>query len=355
MKKTAYALAAAAMACVGMASAQSDTQQSRPYASLLGIYHFPDSTRLADEGYGGRLLFGIPITRYFATEVGGFITRSDNRVSGGNDHYSGAGIDLVFGPRDAGLSPFLLIGGGYHKDEIPGPNEDSGYANAGGGLLWNFGGRWDPTLRLEGRRIAIFNDDLSPGRDHIYDSQIGLGFQMALVPRAEAAPPPPPPPPPPEPVRQPPPPPPVLDSDGDGVNDDKDACPNTMRGVRVDARGCAIKAQVVELRDVTFEFDKSTLTADGRKALDEVANSLKGQPSMEISIEGHTDSVGSDAYNLRLSKARAKSVRDYLVNSGVAASRLTSEGYGETRPVASNDTAEGRAMNRRVEMKVQKE
>lgn len=354
MKKTTYALAVAAMCCAGTVMAQSAGSEARPYGGLLGIYNFPDSTRGSDEGYGGRLLLGVPITRYFAAEIGGFITRSDQPINNGTDHYSGAGIDFVFGGRDVGLSPFLLVGGGYHKDEIPGPNEDSGYANAGGGLLWNFGGRWDPSLRLEGRRIAIFNDDLAPGRDHIYDSQIGLGFQMALSPRAEVVPPPPPPPPAPEPVRQPPPPP-VLDSDGDGVNDDKDACPNTMRGVRVDARGCAIKAQVVELRDVTFEFDKATLTADGRKALDGVASSLKGQPTMEISIEGHTDSVGSDAYNLRLSKARAKSVRDYLVSSGVAANRLTSEGYGEGRPVATNDTAEGRAMNRRVEMKVQKE
>lgn len=352
MRKRAVVLALATLCSASAAMAQTDY---RPYGAVLGIYNFPDSTRLSDEGYGGRLLFGFPINDYFAAEMGGFMTRADQRVNNGTDYYSGAGVDFVLGRRDAGISPFLLLGGGYHKDQIVGPNEDSSYANAGGGLLWNFGGRWDPTLRLEGRRVAIFNDDLSPGRDHIYDSQVGLGFQVALSPRAEAAAPPPPPPPPPAAEPPPPPAPRVLDSDGDGVNDDKDACPNSIKGIRVDSRGCAIKAQVLELRDVNFEFDKATLTADSRTVLDGIATGLQGQPTMEIRLEGHTDSVGSDSYNRRLSQARADAVREHLVLRGVAANRMVAEGFGESKPVADNGTVEGRAMNRRVELKVQKE
>lgn len=352
MKRHSFALAvAAALSCASTAA----LAEARPYGGLLGIYSFPDSTRLSDEGYGGRLFVGIPFSDYFATEVGGFSTRSDRRTTGGTDGYHGAGLDLVFSAGQKRVSPFLLVGGGYHWDDIAGPNEESGFANAGGGLKFNLGGSRDAAIRLEGRRIAIFNDDLSPGRDRIYDTQIGLGFQMALTSAPEPVaepPPPPPPPPPPAPAPQPEPP---RDSDGDGVVDAKDACPNSMAGIRVDSRGCAIKAQVVALRDVNFEFGKATLTADSRSVLDGIANSLKGQPTMEIRLEGHTDSVGSDATNLRLSKARAAAVRDYLVSRGVAANRLTSEGFGESRPVSDNGTDEGRAMNRRVELKVQKE
>lgn len=349
MKRSTLAVALAALCASPMALAQT---QARPYVSLMGLYTFPDSTRNLDDGYGGRLLFGIPVTNTFSTEISGFITRADHDIGNGSDYLSGAGLDFVLGATPRRFSPFLLVGGGYHKDEIPGPNEDSAYANAGGGLLWNIGGRFDSSLRLEGRRVAVFNDNLSPGRDHIYDTHVGLGFQMALSPRPEPVPEPlpPPPPPAPEPVVIV-----VVDSDNDGVPDDRDACPNTMAGIRVDARGCAIEAQVVELRDVNFEFGKATLTADGRSALNGVASSLKGQPTMEIRIEGHTDSVGNDAFNQRLSQSRANSVRDYLISQGIAANRLAAEGFGESRPVASNSTPEGRAMNRRVEMKVNKQ
>lgn len=348
MKRSTYAIAVAALCGVPLFASAADS----PYGSVMGVYHFPDATRQSDEGYGGRIVFGVPIAPYVATEFNAFRTGSDQQA-GGKDFYSGTGLDFVFGGGTRGIAPFLLLGGGYHWDEVPGPNESSGYANAGGGLLFNLGGSRDAAIRVEGRRIAVFNDDLSPGRDRVYDTQIGLGFQMALG----AKPPPPvePPPPPPPPPAPPPKPMPPPDSDGDGVADDKDACPNSIPGIRVDSRGCAIKAQVIELRDVNFEFNKATLTPDSRSVLDGIAKSLAGQPTMEIRIEGHTDSIGTDAYNLRLSKARAASVRDYLISRGVTASRLSSEGFGESRPVADNGTDEGRAMNRRVELKVEKE
>ena len=132
------------------------------------------------------------------------------------------------------------------------------------------------------------------------------------------------------------------------------ACPNTPHGMKVDDKGCAVKAATIVLHDITFETDKAILTAEAKKSLDNIIAGLKGQPSMALQIDGHTDSTGSAPHNLKLSKERAASAKQYLVDSGIAASRLQTEGYGETKPVASNKTKEGRAENRRVEFKVLK-
>ncbi|MDZ7859168.1 MAG: PKD domain-containing protein [Candidatus Krumholzibacteriota bacterium] len=107
----------------------------------------------------------------------------------------------------------------------------------------------------------------------------------------------------------------------------------------------------VILEGVKFEFDKSALTADSRQILDRVAASLLKHPEVKVEVGGYTDSAGNEKYNMNLSEQRAKAVRDYLVNKGVPASQLTARGYGETKPIADNKTAEGRAKNRRVELK----
>ena len=156
-----------------------------------------------------------------------------------------------------------------------------------------------------------------------------------------------PPPPPPEPVEEPPPPPPPppADSDGDGVTDDNDACPDTPAGAKVNARGC--EEQLV-LQGVTFENNSAQLTPNSTLTLDSVAEILKRRPNFKVEVRGHTDSSGSDEYNMQLSQRRAEAVMDYLVSRGVEADKLSATGYGETDPVAPNDTADGRAQNRRV-------
>jgi OOP family OmpA-OmpF porin len=108
----------------------------------------------------------------------------------------------------------------------------------------------------------------------------------------------------------------------------------------------------IVLRGVNFDFDKSSIRADARPVLDEAINILKSQGGVAIIAEGHTDSTGSDSYNQGLSVRRANAVRDYLVAGGIEASRISTEGFGETQPVASNSTRDGRAQNRRVELKV---
>ncbi|HEX9597643.1 MAG TPA: OmpA family protein [Anaerolineales bacterium] len=114
----------------------------------------------------------------------------------------------------------------------------------------------------------------------------------------------------------------------------------------------------IVLRGINFDFDKSNIKAEFRPVLDEAAKMLSDNPNIKVLIEGHTDSRGTDAYNLRLSDRRANAVKQYLVSRGVDAGRLDTVGKGESEPVADNmkngrDNPEGRAMNRRAELKVQ--
>ena len=102
------------------------------------------------------------------------------------------------------------------------------------------------------------------------------------------------------------------------------------------------------LEGVFFDFDKATLKPEGRTKLDEAVATLNRYSDMRVEIQGHTDSLGTEAYNQGLSERRAKAVHDYLVSKGISASRLTTRGFGETQPVADNGTKEGRAQNRRV-------
>jgi OmpA-OmpF porin, OOP family len=106
------------------------------------------------------------------------------------------------------------------------------------------------------------------------------------------------------------------------------------------------------MRSVDFEFNSAQLTAPSQQTLDGVASALSAQPELNVDIRGYTDSVGSAAYNKKLSQRRAESVKTYLAGKGVNASNLRAEGFGKADPIASNDTAEGRAQNRRVEFVV---
>ncbi|MBL3520609.1 OmpA family protein [Aliarcobacter lanthieri] len=136
-----------------------------------------------------------------------------------------------------------------------------------------------------------------------------------------------------------------LDSDGDGVIDELDQCPNTPKGAKVDSVGCITLINL----NVNFDTDKSDIKDVYNTRIHEFAEVMKTDKKLKADIEGHTDSVGRDAYNQKLSERRAASVVKALVEAGVEKDRIKAVGYGESRPVASNDTAEGRAENRRVQ------
>ncbi len=140
-----------------------------------------------------------------------------------------------------------------------------------------------------------------------------------------------------------------IDGDNDGIIDSLDRCLSTASGVQVDSRGCELK---LEFNNVTFATDSVELTADSVKTLREVADILRRLPEIKIELDGHTDSRGSRTYNRDLSQRRAETARDYLVEEGVSRGRMTARGYGLDNPVADNFTPEGRAENRRVEIRL---
>lgn len=141
------------------------------------------------------------------------------------------------------------------------------------------------------------------------------------------------------------------DSDGDGVPDSADRCPGTRAGAKVDKWGCeVIENLTIDLVNDEFDFDSAVLKPDMKTALDELADRVKASQGQEqLTITGHTDSVGTEAYNMGLSERRAKAAASYLENRGITG--ITTNGMGESSPVADNGTKAGRAKNRRVEIK----
>jgi outer membrane protein OmpA-like peptidoglycan-associated protein len=137
------------------------------------------------------------------------------------------------------------------------------------------------------------------------------------------------------------------DSDGDGVPDDRDRCPGTIAGARVDASGC----EVVTLKGVNFANNSAELNAESMAVLDQAAAGLKRRGDIKVEVGGHTDNRGTAQLNRDLSQRRAESVMRYLVSKGATAANLTARGYGPDSPVADNKTSSGRAENRRVELR----
>ncbi len=218
---------------------------------------------------------------------------------------SGPRFSLLTGP----VETYVGAAGGYYRDMSGQMSDDGVGFNAGGGLAFDVGA--DTTVGLFGR-YDYANMVAQPGSD-VARQWASTGFtvqhvfQIAQAP--EPAPPPPPPPPPPP------------------------------------------KRRIV-LRGVNFDFDKSNIRPDARAILDEAVATLQGEPNIHVAVEGHTDAIGTDAYNQRLSERRAAAVADYLERGGIAKSRLTTEGFGESKPVASNMDEDGRAQNRRVELRI---
>lgn len=140
----------------------------------------------------------------------------------------------------------------------------------------------------------------------------------------------------------------IRDSDGDGVNDCDDQCPNSPKGAKVNAKGCWV------LTDVLFDTDKAVIKPVSYPELDDAVRVLQENPGLIVAVDGHTDNRASEAHNLRLSQRRADAVREYFVRHGIAEGGLTARGFGESNPIADNDSAEGMALNRRVEIRVLK-
>jgi len=225
------------------------------------------------------------------------------------------------------IRPYYAVGMGYLEFDPDADQNDIDDTTTGYGGV---GARWMITdrfgARLDYRVVYGFEDSTT---DSVLTA--GLNYYFGdVTPKAPPAP---------------------VDSDGDGVPDDRDRCPGTPAGTRVDSDGCALSvARVASVKlKVNFGFDSDKVEEKYFTDLNELAEFLKRFEDVQVEVAGHTDSTGPADYNQMLSQRRSQAVVDLLVNDhGIDASRLQPVGYGEDKPVASNDTKEGRAENRRV-------
>ena len=341
--------------------AAEDSSSKAPSSSYLGFeggYLFQDTNVInkdhkrnlkGNNGGAFQVFYGQHSGSGFgweATLFGDIIETGKNQ---GTDFYRpGAGIDLVYSFGDRiGFTPFALIGGGGVYDDVYPDSSDkfAGYGNLGVGFVTQDLGK-GVHLRGEGRYIYD-TFKAATGKSGTEDVRVNLGLEISLwdKPEVTVAP---------EQKTQ------VVevvkttgleDSDGDGIIDSKDKCPGTPPNTRVDGDGCPLP-KVLQLKGVTFEFNKSRLRPDSKTVLDTVVEIMKRYPDMQVEVAGHTDNVGSDTYNQKLSESRAQAVRQYLINAGIASGNMTAVGYGEKEPIATNDTDEGRELNRRVELRI---
>jgi OOP family OmpA-OmpF porin len=321
------------------------------YVGGMGTYIDPDSDRDLDSDFAGlKLVGGKVLSEHWNIEIEASML--DVSGDGGPDtDFTGLVLNgMYLWNRSSKFTPYLLAGAGYlDADPDTGSSNEDLQAQFGPGFLYDFGdsGNWSIRTQLLARWAD--DDKDSASTDLLLDIGVQYAFggskKSSAKPRTNASAPPPST----EPVAAP-----AatgavaaaaLDTDGDGVPDLIDECPNTVKGAKVNDVGCAYE---LTLSGTNYDVDAAVLSESGQKALNDVAESLKNFPEVNITIEGYTDSDGSEAYNQDLSERRAKSARDYLVRRGVPGTRITAYGLGEANPVASNDTPEGRAQNRRV-------
>jgi OOP family OmpA-OmpF porin len=326
-------LAAAAVCLPTQAGAQMYGETL--HISLMGGYLFPNNQVALENGgiYGLGLGYnftknwGIEAFGYYAPNLGddGLLhnwTKNTNPPSYNNDVTMARLSALYHFDTGTNFTPYvsLGLGGQWIARDRPGySNYNSFAANAAIGFKVFF--NEVIALRVE------FNDaygftNTQGGRFNAPAVTAGLTFQVGANPTCR-------------------------DEDSDGVCDPYDKCPGTPAGYKVDADGCPI---TVSLRlDIKFDFDKAVVKKAYLPEVKKVADFLNAHPGSTAVVEGHTDSVGDDAYNQKLSERRAAAVKNVLISDfGVSSSKVSSVGYGEARPVATNDTAAGRAENRRV-------
>lgn len=337
--------------------AQSD-YDDRWYVSGFGGFAELDSDRAGVDNSG---IFGIGLGKFvsenvsleieadrvdadFSAPIAQFDTEFNAKSLGIFGRYH-------FLDPDSDIRPYFGFGiGGTYRDAfdngfVPGDKDTSIYISPVVGLKFNLSDKFGARLQAAWRNDL--GNETAIGQNRFNDFLFTAGVTYSFGTRTVTAPPAPTPPPP-APAR-PAPGPCDLDDDNDGVPNCRDKCANTCSGAEVDAEGCEVKL-IIDLPNVNFAFDKAILTSSSNAILDDAAVTLQRHSRVNIEVAGHTDSIGTEAYNLDLSDRRSAVVRDYLIGKGVSAGRMASRGYGESRPVAGNDTSAGRAQNRRTEL-----
>jgi len=323
--------------------------------SMLAGYAWPSRYYgTAGRGFTYSGIYGHTFAPHFSFEVNVNGSTFDTAVPAGTDFYQyGAAVDLVFSTSDqrtSFLTPYALVGvGGVYDDFIPQRAAGGAFTlEAGVGLvsrpLFENGIR----LRFDARWVRDSNE----GGHSEYRGIAGI-----YIPLGQHT----------QPARTPPPtttvrevvrevikevPRPWVDTDGDGVDDEHDQCPNSPPGSKVDSAGCILPNQSIELKGVTFNLNEAVLTPNAETVLDTVVVAFVGQPTLRAEIAGHTDSVGSTQYNAILSQHRAEAVRAHLIEHGARPDQVIAHGYGKARLLIDPERNEkDRERNRRVELR----
>ena len=315
---------------------------SDSYLAIQPTYVDLDTDRFIDgQGLGATFLYGNGITRHWfiETRVTGLVL--ERGIAGETDFYQqDIGVDAVYRFGEANdWQPFVLAGVSAIRNDVDVDDLDEVNVGAhlGVGILSEPLGRMGLRLRAD---VRFVHDQYLDG---LQDTRLGIGLEIPLGGRrmkaaapagyiASAA----------------------NDPDGDGVPDFNDRCPSSLSFAKVDANGCMQPDQTLRMHEITFDDGTTILTSAARAELAAVVIALRGQPELDVQINGHTDSPGSAETNQQLSLQRAEAVATHLALQGVPTQRLNVRGYGETRPVDSNSTAEGRERNRRIELVLMK-
>lgn len=355
-------LTVSSLAVTGVAIAEEpESLDRRFYLAPAVSYDFFDADYGIDDSYGYRLSLGKPLSQYFNLELTGLHTESS--LPGGLEaELQGLGLTALWFPQRY-HTPFFGILSVMDGDlEIGNAEESATIGELGLGYIHPIFDSGLASVRAEYRYRNVFLSDIDDAHDHV----VTLGLEIPLggtssVQRTRAGDwtnPEVPTPPPPVAIK-PPPPPACADVDQDGVCDKQDQCLDTPAGAAVLDNGCSLnKGKALVLPGVEFEFDKAAIRPESQNILDQAIRVLKETKGVTVEVGGHTDSKGSDRYNQRLSRKRAAAVREYLIAGGIAADRLVAKGYGESNPIAPNqnsdgsDNPEGRARNRRVELRI---
>ena len=371
MKKLIAGLCGAALLSSAAVGAEGPTEL-RPYLGG-GLQYVPTDNsnveeRLSDEGFGLFAGMGAPLSRRFAIEGNMYYDTWDRGSPVNNREWRDYGVEaagLLTFPSGTGWVPYLTAALGVAKSRLvdEGSSKDFNYSAGLGAfyLFEAFGRDWG--MRLDARYRYIDLGDHVFGRgsittpgleDPIEEPMFRFGILTFIGPRVAPV----------APVVaavgpstvayvEP-----ILDSDADGIFDDKDQCPDTGKGVKIDAKGCPAAVQVGDGDNVIksygpiyFEYNKADIVASERTKLDAAARDIKGmKQKILVRLFGHTDDVGTPEYNLSLGERRANTVKSYLLSKGVPSNKIEVSSFGESKPAVDNATDAGRAQNRRVEV-----
>jgi OOP family OmpA-OmpF porin len=317
-------------------------QEFRPGLTLnpqVGEYLFDSERNLEDDSFLGFGL-GYQFDNPWALEINYLTGETQTESTSIDVDYDQYRLDALYHlSADPGLQPYLAAGLGRMKFDSVFGDGDETQINVGGGAKYFL----NDIVALRGDLRAFYGNDDSTV-DFVATLGLFMHFGQARAPMAATAAPPP--------TQQPTQPPTQpRDSDGDGVADNADQCPDSERGARVDQRGCYVlltETRTIQM-NIRFANDSDVVEQQYRSEIQKVADFMREYPQTNVVVEGHTDDRGAADYNQQLSDRRARAVANSLINDfSIPARRVSSVGKGEAEPIADNTSAEGRASNRRV-------